>query len=114
MQRSTIASLLLPAALCAPAPVLADAPPIDNALALDNVHIVEAEHNGISTPRCVRVEGDRIASIAAAGDPACLRGARPIDLEGRYLMPGLIDMHAHLTLGPLEIKHEDGEPVMQA
>lgn len=114
MKRSTIASLLLPAALCTPAPVLADAPPIDNALALDNVHIVEAEHNGISAPRCVRVEGDRIANITAAGNPACLRGARAIDLEGRYLMPGLIDMHAHLTLGPMEIKRERGRAVMQA
>lgn len=114
MKRSTIASLLLPAALCAPAPVLADAPPIENALALDNVHILEAEDNRVSALRCVRVEGAAIATITVAGDPACLHGARPIDLEGRYLMPGLIDMHAHLTLGPLEIKHEDGEPVMQA
>ncbi len=114
MRPSTLASLLLPAALYAPALVLAGAPSVDGALALDNVHIVEAEDNRVSPRRCVRVEGAGITTITAAGEPACLRGARAIDLEGRYLVPGLIDMHAHLTLGPMEIKRERGRAVMQA
>ncbi len=115
MRSSTPASLLLPAALvCALAPVLANAQPTDGVLALDNVQIVEAEHNRVTTGRCVRLEGTRIAAITAAGESACLRGARAVDLQGRYLMPGLVDMHAHLTLGPLEIKRERGRAVMQA
>ena len=114
MRCSTLASLLLPATLCVLAPALANSRATDNALALDNVHIVEAENNRVSGHRCVRVQDTRIASVTDAGDPACLRGARAVDLRGRYLMPGLIDMHAHLTLGPMEIKRERGRAVMQA
>ena len=114
MRPSTLAGLLLPAALCTLPPVLASTQAADSALALDNVHIVEAEDNRVSPRRCVRVEGAGITTITAPGEPACLHGARAIDLEGRYLIPGLIDMHAHLTLGPMEIKRERGRAVMQA
>ena len=38
--------------------------------------------------------------IAGAGD-APPEGARVIDLEGRTLMPGLIDAHQHATAGSL-------------
>ena len=114
MRPSTLAGLLLPSALCMLAPVLANAPPVDGVLALDNAHLIDAEDNRVGPRQCVRVEGASITAITAAGEPACRRGARPIDLEGRYLMPGLIDMHAHLTLGPMEIKRERGRAVMQA
>lgn len=114
MRRSKLASLVLPAALCAPVPALASAQPSNGMVALDNVHIVEAEDNRFSALRCVRVQGNRIVAVTASGEPACLRDARAVDLQGRYLMPGLIDMHAHLTMGPLEIKRERGRAVMQA
>ena len=68
MRRSTLTSLLLPTALaCALAPALANAEPNAGLLALDTVHLVEAEHNRLSTGRCVRLQGNRIASISAAG-----------------------------------------------
>ncbi|AKC86583.1 amidohydrolase family protein [Pseudoxanthomonas suwonensis] len=111
MRRPILATLLFSSTLLA-AP--ADARPAGNALALDNVHIIEAEHEHVTAPKCVRVEGRRLVRVANAGDKACLRDARLIDLHGRYLMPGLIDMHAHLTLGPMEIKRERGRMVMQA
>lgn len=114
MRHPTLAGLLLPAVLCTPAPALADAPSDNGAVALDNVHIVEAEHNRTSARRCVRMQGNRIDVVTAAGDAACLHGARIIDLKGRHVMPGLIDMHAHLTLGPMEIRREHGRAVMQA
>src|SRR5690606_25322586 len=60
------------------------------------------------------VQDTRITAVTDAGDPACLRSARVADQRGRYLMPGLIDMHAHLTLGPMEIRRERGRAVMQA
>ncbi|MEZ0471499.1 amidohydrolase family protein [Luteimonas salinilitoris] len=111
MRRSVLATLLLSSALL---PTPADARPAEGALALDNVHIVEAEHNRATALKCVRVEGKRLARIADAGSKACVREASVVDLQGRYLMPGLIDMHAHLTLGPLEMKRERGRMVMQA
>ena len=111
MRHSILAGLLLASALM---PTAASALPNHGALALDNVRIIEPEHDRVSAPRCVRVEGKRLTHIAKASAESCLRNARVVDLQGRYLMPGLIDMHAHLTLGPLEIKRERGRATMQA
>jgi imidazolonepropionase-like amidohydrolase len=47
------------------------------------------------SPAMVRVEGDRITAVAARLDVP--RGARVIDLGGAILLPGLIDLHTHLT-----------------
>ena len=43
----------------------------------------------------VTIEGGRIASVAA-GAPAP-EGARVLDLEGRTLMPGLVEAHVHMS-----------------
>ena len=46
-------------------------------------------------PAMIRVEGDRIAEVG--GTLAIPAGARVIDLGGATLLPGLIDLHTHLT-----------------
>ena len=53
----------------------------------------------VDKPLVVIVDG-RIASVGKAGDhlPA---GAERVDLPGVTLLPGLIDMHVHLTSSPL-------------
>ncbi len=43
----------------------------------------------------VVVREGRIASVEPGGDPP--PGARTIDLAGRYLVPGLIDAHVHIS-----------------
>ena len=53
----------------------------------------------------VRVEGNRIAEVAAAPGIAP-RGAEPtIDGRGGLLMPGLIEPHAHLSFADV-VSHE--------
>ncbi|HEY7575416.1 MAG TPA: amidohydrolase family protein [Thermoanaerobaculia bacterium] len=47
------------------------------------------------SPAVIVVEGDRIAAVGA-GVPAPA-GARIVDLGGATLLPGLIDLHTHLT-----------------
>ncbi len=84
------------------------------ATALENVQVVDSALGQVVGSRCIRVEGDRIALIAEAGNRHCLNDARVRDLSGRYALPGLIDMHAHLTLGPVEIRREDGRMAMVA
>jgi imidazolonepropionase-like amidohydrolase len=46
-------------------------------------------------PAMVRIAGDRIAEVGAV--LAIPAGARVIDLGGATLLPGLIDLHTHLT-----------------
>jgi imidazolonepropionase-like amidohydrolase len=44
----------------------------------------------------VKIEGDRIVEVGANGD---ITADRYVDLEGRTLMPGMIDVHVHMIGG---------------
>src|SRR4051812_45253653 len=58
-------------------------------------HLISAAGDQVISPGIVVVHGDR---IAAAGSPAAIpANARVIDLGGATLLPGLIDLHTHLT-----------------
>ena len=47
----------------------------------------------------VTITDGRITAVAAQGSPVAA-GARRVDLQGMTLLPGLIDMHVHLTSDP--------------
>ncbi|MFE6966505.1 amidohydrolase family protein [Agromyces sp. NPDC057679] len=51
---------------------------------------------GAADPVDLHLEGGRIAAIAPAGG-ADAPGARRIELDGRYVVPGLHDRHVHLS-----------------
>lgn len=112
--RSSLRRLLCAALLTFGAASSALAQPLTMALSLDNVRTIDAEHDRVSEPRCLRIENRRIALISNAGDPNCRRDSQVHDLTGRFVMPGLIDMHAHLTLGPVELKRVGGKAKMIA
>jgi imidazolonepropionase-like amidohydrolase len=46
----------------------------------------------------VVIDGERIVAVAATGQARYATGARVLELSGRYVMPGLIDTHAHVTI----------------
>src|SRR6056297_76739 len=84
----------------------------DIPLALDDVHIVDPAEGHVTTDRCLRIQGRTIVAVTEAGSRRCRNNARVVELAGLYVMPGLIDMHAHLTLGPVEMRRERGKMVM--
>lgn len=92
-------------ALAAASPAFAGSPVA--AISLDNVRIVDVERDLVSGPRCLRIENGLIARIAGAGDRKCRRDSQVDDLAGKFVLPGLIDTHAHLTVGPLEMRRVD-------
>src|SRR4029079_10344314 len=55
----------------------------------------------------VVVEAGRIAQIGDVASVAHPAGARVIDGAGKFLIPGLIDMHAHIAG---DVLNEKGEP----
>ena len=62
--------------------------------ALINAMLLDGSENMKAHRAAVLVEKGRIAAIA--DDESSFGEVKKIDLEGRYLMPGLINMHVHL------------------
>ena len=72
----------------------ADAP--DQSVLLYNAHVFTAEPNAAYAD-AVAIRGDRIVAVGALESVARAAGpgARRVDLGGRFLMPGMLDAHAH-------------------
>jgi len=69
-------------------------------LVLTSARVVDVNDGTVSEPATVVVEGGRISAIAegATEMPAdAPEGAATIDLMGRYLAPGLLDAHVHVS-----------------
>ncbi len=77
--------------LVATLPLLATAQDID----LVNVTLIDGSGAAPRQDVTVSVRGGKITAITDQA-PAATDGVRRIDLGGRYLMPGLIDAHAHI------------------
>lgn len=60
-------------------------------IAIAHVAVVDVEAGRILTDRTVLISGDRIVTI----DSSRRSAARVVDGAGKYLMPGLWDMHVH-------------------
>jgi len=69
--------------------------PVPLTLAITNVNVVDVEAGSVVQDRTVVVEGDRITAILDGDAPRPAR-AQIVDGRGRYLIPGLWDMHVHL------------------
>jgi imidazolonepropionase-like amidohydrolase len=55
-----------------------------------------AAGKAIAAPAVI-IKGDRIAAVGTTASLAAPAGARRIDLAGQTILPGLIDMHTHIT-----------------
>ncbi|MFZ5732198.1 MAG: amidohydrolase family protein [Pseudomonadota bacterium] len=64
-----------------------------------NVRVLDVVNGRLGEPTSVLVRGNTIAAIGAVPNPPA--GVRTIDGKSRTLMPGLIDVHVHLTFGAL-------------
>lgn len=71
------------------------APPADT-VAFVNVAVVPMDTERVIRGQTVIVHDGRIAEMGPAADVQPPAGARIVDGAGRYLMPGLSEMHAHI------------------
>ncbi len=86
---SSICALAWPAAAVEPAPPLA----------ITNVTVIDTTGGPARPNMTVVVEGERITAVGDAAHAKVPKGARVIDGTGRYLIPGLWDMHIHTFFG---------------
>ena len=60
-------------------------------IVLRNAHVIDPSQS-IDGTRDVAIRGDRIAAIDTNLEAP---GVDSVDLEGKYLSPGLVDLHGH-------------------
>ena len=82
----------------APATALRDLPAV-GAVAFVDVTVVPMDRERALPHQTVVVEGGRVVSLGPAAGVRVPAGAARVDGRGRFLMPGLVDMHAHLAPG---------------
>lgn len=63
------------------------------------VSVVPMDEERVLPSQTVLVLGDRIVAIGDADETSVPEGAERIDGQGKYLMPGLAEMHAHVPSG---------------
>jgi imidazolonepropionase-like amidohydrolase len=63
---------------------------------ITDVNVLPMTADAVLPRRTVLIRGDRIAAITATSTEPAAAGVRTIKGTGRYLMPGLTDMHVHL------------------
>jgi len=92
--RKTLASfliLLLPGLLLAQTTTIPPARP----LVLTNVTVIDVTGAPSKSDMTVIVEGNRIAAVGKSGRVRIPKGAQVVDASGKFLIPGLWDMHTH-------------------
>src|SRR5262249_14236873 len=80
------------ASCAAPAPRAPEAP----AIAIVDTTVVPMDTDRELPHHTVIVRGDRIVAVGPKDDVSVPGGARVIDGRGRYVLPGLADMHVHM------------------
>ena len=73
-------------------------PPASPSIASTHVSIIDGTSTGARQDRTVIVRGSRIEMEGPAGSTRVPPGARVIDGRGKYLIPGLWDMHVHTVV----------------
>jgi imidazolonepropionase-like amidohydrolase len=66
-------------------------------LAITGVTVIDATGTPAQPDMTIVVTGDRITAVAKSGEVGAPEGAWVVDGKGKYLIPGLWDMHVHTT-----------------
>lgn len=67
----------------------------DHALVLNHVTVIDATGSAPQRNMTVVITGDRIDTVSATVDERQLTNAEVVDATGKFLIPGLWDMHVH-------------------
>lgn len=78
---------------------------LDQPLAIEHVRVFDPDALGAKAGQTVLVQDGHVAAVGDDGTLKLPQQAERLDGQGRFLMPGLWDMHTHLSAneGPLDI-----------
>jgi imidazolonepropionase-like amidohydrolase len=92
---AAVPSRLAPVAACAPTPSAQPTTGLGADLAIMQVHVIDVADGSVRSNQTVLISGNRITALGPSQHMRPPEGAEVIDARGRYLIPGLWDMHAH-------------------
>ena len=84
-------------AIIAATSVAAQSAPPANTLVLTHVTVIDVVGNMPLPDTTIVITGDRIGALGKTGAVAVPVGSQIVDATGKYLIPGLWDMHVHLS-----------------
>ena len=59
-----------------------------------NAHVIDLDADQATGPRTIEIDGPTIAAVSTAATG----GGEEIDAGGRFVLPGLVNSHEHLSL----------------
>ncbi|HYP00554.1 MAG TPA: amidohydrolase family protein [Pyrinomonadaceae bacterium] len=90
---SLLLTILLPSLVVAQIKTVAQS----QSLVITHVTVIDATGAAARPDMTVVITGERIAAVGRTGQVSVPRGARVVNGAGKYLIPGLWDMHVHLS-----------------
>jgi formylglycine-generating enzyme required for sulfatase activity len=66
-------------------------------LVLDGVNIIDGTGTPVKSSMSITIENGKITAIEKQGEKKFPAKAKILKLDNKYVMPGLIEMHAHMT-----------------
>lgn len=105
--RKKTRSLILAALLSAPAVGMA------SPTAYYGLTVIDPVAETRTPDSYIVVEGGKIVAMGT-GEPPAIPAVNRKDFRGRFALPGLFDMHAHISIGPLRGRAVDGKPVFDS
>ena len=92
----------------------AQSPPQDDVVLIRNARVVDVMAGTVQPGMSVLIEGGRISRISPMGSPAAVdpEGSRVIDAKNAFLVPGFVDTHAHVAMGPVRLDRGESGPVL--
>jgi imidazolonepropionase-like amidohydrolase len=97
--KRTSVSLMLAACIALTKTVSAQSPGVTRTLVRAG-HVLDVKSGKVADAQTIVVVGDSIQSVAPTASVQPQPGDRVIDLGGMTVLPGLIDVHTHLTSNP--------------
>ncbi len=103
-------SILLAASAAATIFIAGAAP--ERSLAFTHVNLIDATGTPVQPDMTVIILGQRIASIEKSATAKIPANAQVVDAQGKYLIPGLWDMHVHEIFGDWLPEDEKISPLL--
>src|SRR5580658_9876333 len=84
-------------------------PPAQTSIVFDNARLIDVAKREVRDGTSIAIEGDSIREVSAKS--IALAGATRIDLKGKYVLPGLIDAHCHVSIVDANMRNLAGLPL---